>query len=367
MNTALAVSLLLGGCFLGLALRTEGRRRRAPRLPPPAPALYDVTVLLPVRDEEDNARSCVETLLEQTAEPLVRVIDDGSTDATAEVVARLAKREPHLTLIEAGPLAPGWRGKLHALWVGSRDVDAPWLLLTDADTRHHPEALARARAAAEAGRLDAVSLAGLQEAHGAGENLLVPAVFALLDTVLGSWEAAAAGAGPAVANGQFILLRREAWERAGGFPAIRAAPLDDVAIARRLRETGSRTAFFRAPDLLRVHMYRGAREAVRGWRRNLGGLFVGQPGTVVSILAVLLAPPLVLAAELLTGSWPAAVLLWAGGAAASALLRSGSGHAPAWGLLFPGDALFLAVVLTLSEHDRRRGRLMSWKGREMKV
>ena len=367
MNTALAVSLLLGGCLLGLALWTGGRRRRAPRLPPPAAALYDVTVLLPVRDEEDNARPCVESLLEQTAEPLVRVVDDGSTDATAEIVTRLAKTEPHLTLVEAGPLAPGWRGKLHALWIGSRDVDTPWLLLTDADTRHHPEALARARAAAEAGRLDAVSLAGLQEAHGFGENLLVPAVFALLDAILGSWEAAASGAGPAVANGQFILLRREAWERAGGFPSVRDAPLDDVAIARRLRETGGRTAFFRAPDLLRVRMYRGAGEAVRGWRRNLGGLFGGQTATVAWALAVLLAPPLVLGAELLTGHVWEAVLLWAAGAAASALLRSGSGHAPAWGLLFPCDALFLAAVLALSENDRRRGRLVSWKGREMKV
>lgn len=331
---------------------------------------HDVTVLLPVRNEEENVASCVETLLDQTAEPLIRVVDDGSTDATAELVARRAQREPLLTLITAGPLAPGWRGKLHALWVGSRGADTPWLLLTDADTRHHPEALARARAAADAGGLDAVSLAGLQEAHGIGENLLVPTVFALLDTILGSWEAAAGGAGPAVANGQFILLRREAWERAGGFPAVRDAPLDDVAIARRLRETGSRTAFFRAPDLLRVRMYRGTREAVLGWRRNLGGLFGGhrgQPGTVAMTLTVLLAPPLVLAAELLTGHWPAAVVLWAAGAAASALLRSGSGHAPAWGLLFPCDALFLAAVLVLSELDRRRGRLMSWKGREMKV
>lgn len=320
-----------------------------------------------MRDEEHNALPCVDSLLAQSAEPHVLVIDDGSTDATAELVAARAETEPRLTLIAAGPLAEGWRGKLHALWVGSRSVDSPWLLLTDADTRHHPEALARVRAAAEAGGFDAVSLAGLQEAHGAGENLLVPGVFALLDAVLGSWEAAAAGAGPAVANGQLILLRRQAWERAGGFPTVRAAPLDDVAIAARLRETGGRTAFFRAPDLLRVRMYQGAREAVRGWRRNLGGLFGGQPGSVAAALAVLLAPPLVLAAELLTGHWPAAALLWGAGAAASALLRSGSGHAPAWALLYPCDALFVGTVLALGLCDRRRGRLMSWKGREMKV
>ncbi len=369
MSLAPAASLLLGGCLLGLALLTGERRRRAPVLPPADShgPRGDVTVLLPMRDEAHNAIPCVESLLAQSAEPLVRVIDDGSTDATGELVAARAAGEPRLELVAAGPLADGWRGKVHALWVGSRDVGSPWLLLTDADTRHHPEALARARAAADRGGLDAVSLAGWQEARGAGENLLIPAVFALLDALLGSWEAAGAGAGPPVANGQLILLRREAWERAGGFPTVRAVTMDDVAIARRLRETGGRTAFFRAPDLLRVRMYRGAREAVRGWRRNLGALFGGRPATVAAILAVLLAPPLVLAAELSTGHWLAAVLLWSAGAAASALLRAGSGHAPAWGLLFPCDALLLAGVLALGVRDHRQGRLMSWKGREMKV
>jgi len=320
-----------------------------------------------MRNEEHNAIPCVESLLAQTAGPLVRVIDDGSTDATGTLVAARAAGEPRLSLVAAGPLAEGWRGKPHALWVGSRDVRSPWLLLTDADTRHHPETLARTRSAAEKGGLEAVSLAGWQEARGAGENLLIPPVFALLDTFLGSWEAAADGSGPPVANGQLILLQREAWERAGGFPTVRAETLDDVAIVRRLREAGGRTAFIRAPDLLQVRMYQGTREAVHGWRRNLGGLFGGRPGTVAAILAVLLAPPLVLAAELLTGHWLAAALLWCAGTAASALLRSSSGHVPAWALLFPGDSLVLAAVLVLGVRDRRHGRLTSWKGREIKV
>jgi hypothetical protein len=360
---ATAASLLLGGCLLGLALRTGAWRRRAPPLPAADPRgpRGDVTALVPMRNEEHNAIPCVESLLAQTAEPLVRVIDDGSTDATAALVAARAAGEPRLSLSE------GWRGKPHALWVGSRDVSSPWLLLTDADTRHHPETLARTRAAAEHGGFEAVSLAGWQEARGAGENLLIPPVFALLDFFLGSWEAAADGSGPAVANGQLILLQREAWERAGSFPTVRTETLDDVAIVRRLRDFGGRTAFLRAPDLLQVRMYRGTREAVQGWRRNLGGLFGGRPGTVAAILAVLLAPLPLMTAELLTGHWLAAALLWGAGVAASALLRSGSHHAPAWALLFPGDAIFLAAVLVLGVRDRRRGRLARWKGREIKV
>jgi chlorobactene glucosyltransferase len=307
---------------------------------------------------------CVATLLAQAASPQVRVIDDGSTDGTADLVAARAAAEPRLELLAAGPLPPGWPGKVHALWAGARGIETPWLLSTDADTRHAPDLLARAHAAAAERRLDALSLAGLQEVSGLGENLLVPPVFALLDAFLGDWEAAADGAGPAVANGQYILLRREAWEASGGFEGVRAAPIDDVAMAARLRDHGFRTGFLRAPGL-RIRMYRGFREAVRGWRRNLGALFSHLPGTAAGILAVLLLPALALATAALTGRWVEATLLWTAGAAASMLLRSGSGHPPAYGLLYPLDALLLAGVLGLGIVDRRRKRVVSWKGRTL--
>lgn len=359
--------LVLAAGLLGLALRTDEQRRRAPWLPagPPHP-VPATTALLPVRDEEHNVLPCLDGLLGQTAQPWVRVIDDGSRDGTAALVRQRQRDEPRLALFEAGPLAPGWRGKVHALAAGARGVDTPWLLLTDADTRHAPELLARAHAAAAGRRLDAVSIAGFQEARGIGENLLIPAAFAVLDAQLGDW-AAAAEAGPAVANGQFILLRRQAWEHCGGFAPIRAVAMDDVAIAERLRAHGYRTGFLRAPDLLRVRMYRGLREAARGWRRILGALYGPRPGAAAAALAALLAVPAALAVSLIAGAWVPAALLWASGAAGSALLRAGSGHAPAWGLLFPLDALLLAWILGNSVRDHRGGRLIDWKGREMRL
>ncbi len=362
----LFLSILLGAGLLGLALRTERQRRRAPVLPPPLAAAPATTILLPVRDERLNVEACVATLVAQTAAPLVRVIDDGSTDGTPALVAALVAGEPQLELLAAGPLPAGWPGKVHALWVGAQGVETPWLLSTDADTRHDSDLLARAHAAAAERHLDAVSLAGFQEVRGAGENLLIPAVFALLDAFLGDWTVAASGAGPPVANGQFILLRREAWESAGGFESVRAAPIDDVATAAGLRAHGFRTGFFRAPGL-RVRMYRGFREAFRGWRRNLGALFSHLPSTTAAVLAVLLLPPAALAAAALAGRWQEALILWSAGAAASTLLRSGSDHAPVYGLLYPLDALLLAAVLLLGVLDRRRRKPVSWKGRETEV
>jgi chlorobactene glucosyltransferase len=366
VSLALFFSLLLGAGLLGLALRTEERRRRAPALPPPLLPTPETTVLLPVRDERLNVEDCVATLLAQTAAPGVRVIDDGSTDGTVSRVEAMMAVEPRLALLSAGPLPAGWRGKVHALWTGSRGLETPWLLSTDADTRHAPDLLARAHAATAERRLDAVSLAGVQEVRGLGENLLIPPVFALLDALLGDWEAPADGAGPPVANGQFILLRREAWESCGGFESVRSETIDDVALVARLRFRGFRTGFLRAAGL-RVRMYRGFGEAVRGWRRNLGGIFGQLPGTAAAVLAVLLLPAAALAAAALTGRWVEMVLLWTAGAAASMLSRSGSDHAPAWGLLYPVDALLLAGVLLLAILDRRRGKLASWKGREIRL
>ncbi len=394
MGIVTTAALLLGGALLGFALAVEERRRRAPALPAPVPGAGGtartaggdepagagqarapaggvtaggVTVLLPVRDEARNLVPCLEALLALAGQPRVRVIDDGSADSTAALAAAAAARAPRLTVISAGPLPAGWRGKVHALCAGARGVEPAWLLLTDADVRLRPQALVRALAAASCRRLDAVSLAGLQQARGLAENLLIPGVFALLDALLGDWEAAADSGGAPVANGQFLLLRREAWEACGGFAAVRGEALDDVAIAALLRRHGYRTGFFRAPDLVSVRMYQGFGETSRGWRRNLGGLMGPRPGATLGALAALSLPALGLAGALAAGQWIAAALLWTAGAAASALSRAGSGNRPAYALLYPLDALLVAAVLAAGARDHRRGRLLNWKGREIPV
>jgi hypothetical protein len=373
-----AAALLLGGGMLALGAGIEERRRRAPALPlaessgesdaeGEGSGEGDTTVLLPVRDEESNLLPCVEALLLLGGRPRVRIVDDESSDATAELAAAAVAREPRLDLVAAGPLPPGWRGKVHALWAGAQGVGSPWLLLTDADVRVRPAALRRALAAAARWRLDAVSLAGFQDARGLGENLLVPGVFALLDALLGDWEEAAASGGEPVANGQFLLLRRAAWESSGGFAAVRHEATDDVAIAAALRRHSHRTGFFRAPELLSIRMYRGGWAALRGWRRNLGSLLGPRPAAALAALGALALPALAIAAALAAGQGVAAALLWSAGAATSGLLRAGSGHRPAYGLLYPLDALLLAGVLAAGVRDHRRGRLLSWKGREIRL
>ena len=369
----LALSLVVAVALVALALRIDRWRAAAPPLDPPAPpvsetSLPGVTVLLPARNEEENVEACVRGLLAQTADLRVVVIDDSSEDRTAEIVRRLAAEDPRVELVTAPPLPPGWKGKVHALATGLARVETPWLLSTDADTRHHPDLLARAlstvKATAEARGLDSLSVAGWQEARGPGENLVTPVVFAVLDALLGDWRPAAEGV-TEVANGQFFLLRTEVLRRAGGFAALRDAALDDVALARTLRAAGARHGFLRAPDLLRVRMYRGLGGTFRGWRRNLGAIFAGR--RAAAVLAVLLAPALLLLGALVSSAWPAAAVLWTGGAAASVLARRGSRHTAAYGLLYPLDALVTALCLGLGLSDASRGSLAPWKGREVKL
>lgn len=383
---SLVASLTLGLALVALAVLIDRRRAAAPSLAPPAPSgSSQVTVLLPVRDEEENVEDCVRGILtgsgagfgEPTAaRPIalrIVVIDDGSEDRTGAIVRRLAAEDPRVELVEAPPLPPGWKGKVHALETGLARVGTPWLLSTDADTRHHPDLLARALATVgataggpdrddPAGRLDSLSVAGWQETRGPGENLVTPVVFAVLDALLGDWRSAAEG-GAEVANGQFFLMRTEVLERAGGFAAVRDAALDDVSLARALRAAGARHAFVRAPELLRVRMYRGFGGTFRGWRRNLGAIFAGRLRAPAAILAVLLAPAALLAGQLLAGLWLPAAVLWAGGAAASSIVRRGSRHPAAYGLLYPLDALVTALCLALGLRDAARGSLVPWKGR----
>jgi hypothetical protein len=361
------LAILTGASLVGGAVALGERRRCAPRLPAAPPALQPpVTLLLPVRDEERDVIPCVAGLLGQIpAAARVRVVDDGSTDLTASRVAAAAAGEPRLELVPAGPLPEGWRGQVNALATGARGVGPPWIATTDADVRLAPEAVARALAAGIGGRLDLVSLAGLQEARGLGENLILPTVYALLDARLGDWRRVADSTGAPVANGQFLLLRRQAWEECGGFAAVRNAAMDDVAVAERLRERGFRTGFFRAPELLRVRMYHGFGEAWRGWRRNLAAILPARSAVLTALLV--LAPAGMLAAAVAAGRPAEALLLWAGGAAASGLARQGSGNHPLYALLYPADSLLLAALLLIGVFDRRSGRPIHWKGRQLPI
>lgn len=321
-----------------------------------------------MRDEESNLAACAATLLAQAGEPALRIVDDGSSDRTPAILAGLAAREPRLHALAARPLTDGWGGKVNALATGFEGVTTPWVLLTDADTRHHPELLARAHAAVAEHRLDALSLSGRQVAVSPGESLITPAAYALLDFMLGDWHPYARGEGPTpIANGQYLLLDAEALRAIGGFAAIAGEALDDVALARKLHAAGYKVGFRRAGDALKVRMYDGGRATFRGWRRNFALFVAARPLAALAAVALPLASVLTMSLAL-GASRPALFLVcWLAGASASAATRKSSGNSPLAGFFFPLDVLLLAATLTFAIVDRARGRAAPWRGRAIRI
>jgi len=229
-----------------------------------------VSVLVPARNEARNIRRCLESLLAQDY-PLmeVLVLDDGSTDETPEIVAEMARRDPRLRLIPGQPLPAGWMGKNFACHQLAREARGEWLLFTDADTVHHPQAVSWALTAAKENRADLVTLVPHAVTHTFGEQLLLPIIpFGILGLFPLALGARLRIPALTMAIGTFLLFRRETYERIGGHAAVRGEIAEDVVLARRVRRYGGRVVLLDGADHLDVHFYRGFWESWHGLAKS---------------------------------------------------------------------------------------------------
>ena len=336
-------------------------------------------MIVPARDEAANIGPCLQSLLAQdypASQFGVLVVDDHSTDATPAIVRGLAARHPQLSLMQSPALPPRWVGKSHACWVGARAVTpgAEWLCFIDADVRLKPSALSSAIAAASIRRLDLLSLAPRQELQSFAERLILPCGLILL-SFLQDLRQAQARSGPDVtATGQFMLVRREAYEAVGGHAAVCTAICEDLEFARRLKQSGRTVLLMGGDRLLATRMYTGWRTLWPGLAKNLVDTLGGPLATLLLALAAV------------TLAWAAWVIplfdlvrWWQGAAHASVALLlalAGSGAAfglhvaatfyfriPFWyGLLFPLGYTAGALMAVDSVRRRLRGQV-SWKGR----
>ena len=254
--------------------RAEDRWRLGPEAAV-APDLPALTVVIPARDEAAHIGPCLEALLASDHPNFdILVFDDGSTDGTAERVRAVPLREtvPVGLIRGAGAVPAGWKGKPWALQravagIGPRPT---WLLFLDADVRVHPAALSRAHTRALADGVPFLSGFGRLEMVGFWEKVIQPSVGGLiiagndLDKVNDPARKDAV-----IANGQFILVRRDAYVQAGGHEAVKADILDDVGLARAFvaKDLPIRVVFMR--ELFSCRMYTNFRELWLGWTKNL--------------------------------------------------------------------------------------------------
>jgi len=229
-----------------------------------------VSVIVPARNEEACLGTCLESLAAQTGLAFeIIVVDDHSTDRTREIALSF----PAVRVIEAGPLPDGWTGKNNAVVTGAGEARGQWLLFTDADTVHLPGSLARALAEAQENKADLLSYSPEQIAVTFWEMATLPVVFAELARQYPPSKVSDPNSPAAAANGQYILVKCEAYDAVGGHAAIAGNILEDVALARAVKASGRKIRFRYAADAVRTRMYRNYRQLRDGWTKNLALLF----------------------------------------------------------------------------------------------
>ena len=234
-----------------------------------------VSILIPARNEAKNILKCLNSLTHLDYPKFdITVIDDASDDNTGDISRSMAAASiPRINIIRNDSLPSGWTGKNHALHIGQQSVDGEWLLFTDADTFHHPKSLSTVIHFAETQTLDFLSYSPEQECVTFWEKVIQPIVFSFLTRAFPLNEINK-GNQPAAANGQYILVRRSAYEAFGGHEheAVRSEVLEDVAIARLARANGFKTGFYPGAGLVRTRMYRTFGEIWNGWTKGLFAL-----------------------------------------------------------------------------------------------
>src|SRR6266536_169747 len=356
-----------------LIRRYVARRPRLAEYPPLARGPL-VSVIVPARDEAANIEACMRSILASAYGPFeLVVVDDRSSDGTAQIVERVAGEVSaggRVRLVQGRELPDGWFGKQWAMVQGYRVARGELLVFTDADTRHHPELLGRAVHALESERVALVTVLSRQEMVTFWERLVQPHVLFVLAARVGDvrrvnrtrveWDA--------IANGQFILTPRAAYETAGTHEAVKHSVVDDMALAQAYVRHHLDIFLTYGEEYMSTRMYSSLAGILEGWTKNLAtgvplafppwpGLRRAAPYLMWLPALLWIMPPVLWA--LFGWTWAAAttviaLFLWlAVYRVAGAPLR--------YALLYPIGAAMVAFIMMRSA--LRGSRRVEWRGR----
>ena len=342
-----------------LSWRAERMFRTLPRLScvPAKAGLPSLSIIIPARNEEVNLGRLLPTLKSVTypGSCEIIVVDDQSSDRTPAVAAGHGAK-----VISLDRLPPGWLGKPYACHNGALAACGDWLLFTDADTLHASQGPAQAVSYALQHGLDGLSAFLQQESQIGIDRLALMVAYAGLF--------AGQGRNNHLLNGQYILIRRQAYLESGGFSAVRNNPLEDVALGHHLSGLGYRVPAVDGEQLASVCMYNNFNQIISGMSRlGVGALSWTGPGAITTVLLITAVMyPWITLYGVLTNQIDRKWLCASWGAAALSMLpwarRFGSPRS-AW--LAPVGGLLVQVAACWGIANRILGRGQTWKGRQV--
>ena len=349
---------------------------------PPAADAPLISLCIPARNEERNIRNCVESALAQDYPNIeVIVLDDRSTDSTLTQLKEIASRDSRLLPISGSDLPEGWAGKPHALFQASAVARGEWLCFVDSDTFLNPDAISSCYAKALETKADLFTTLTQQVLGSFWEKVVMPLVMTALSVGFSPRKVNDPKRRDAIANGQFILIRRTVYDAVGGHEKVKDQIVEDKAISEQVKWNGYRLIVADGLQVIRTRMYTSLETMWEGWTKNIylglhdhpAMLLLGAFGATLALLVALFLPvwPMLgMAWYLQGGGWLAvgvvieALVVWGVLLLARAQVARKM-HISAWyAWTVPLGAGVFAAMMIASAWKVISGQGVTWRGRK---
>jgi chlorobactene glucosyltransferase len=273
-----------------------------------------VSVLIPARNEENNIRRILNSMLKQDYRNLeILVLDDNSTDATGDIVEEFVKKDGRIKLIKGAPLPAGWKGKCFACHQLSKIAKGSYFVFTDADTLHYPNSISGSLAALLKNNLDVTSIYPRQIAVTFSERMSVRfinfIILSFMPLILVKHSKAPFFS---TAIGQFFLFKREAYEKTGGFEFVKDEILEDINISKQVKRCGLKIMIYDGSDSIFCRMFTNLPDVIKGFSRFIYAAFdcnfLMEFIAVSFIELIYLGPFILLPIGIFILDWPAKII-----------------------------------------------------------
>jgi chlorobactene glucosyltransferase len=350
--------------------------------PPPTTNAPLISICIPARNEENNIRRCAASALEQDYPNIeVIVLDDRSTDATLTQLKEIASGDSRLLPISGSDLPEGWAGKPYALFQASAAAHGEWLCFVDADTFLAPQAISSCYAKALETKADMFTTMNEQVLGSFWEKVIMPLVMTALSVGFSPRKVNDPNTRDAIANGQFIMIKRTVYDAIGGHEKVKDQIVEDKAISEQVKWNGHRLIVANGMKVIRTRMYTNLPSMWEGWTKNIylglrdhpSMLMLGAFGATLALIAAFFLPvwPLLgINWYFNNGAWQAiavsveAMIVWAAVIYVRAKVARGMNISAWYALTTPlGAGVFAAMMLT-SAWKVISGQGVTWRGRK---